>query len=128
MATVVLLWRDLGFKLSWSKGAYHKKVDWIGIHFEVDQANKRVFATISKQKIDDAIDNLQAMGMADKLHRDEIGREVGLIEWMAGLFRQLKQFASISWATLGVRGADRHHVWRRQIDIASERQLGIRNV
>ena len=54
MAITILLWRLLGFPLSWRKGSRGRQISWIGGHFELKPQSTGVVVRIIQDIFDDA--------------------------------------------------------------------------
>ena len=117
MLKAILFWQVVGLSLSWHKGSKGYKVDWIGAQLTVEAERLRVHLAIPAKKRQQLAHNLASLGKKI-INRRELRKLTGLVEWLAGLLPQLQPFAQQLWAAIASRGVDRHHVWRRQVDLA----------
>ena len=115
---IVLLWLAVGCRLSWRKGKFGKKVDWIGATFRIS-SRALAYIEVSDDKRDELVAELRAFKGA-VLPRRRVRTLAGRVAWMAGLLPQLRPFSQQPWAALASRQRPglEWAVHRRQVQVA----------
>ena len=118
VACVVLLWRALGFPLSWHKGSRGRRVDWIGGEFDIMQEEPRGVKVKIKQEIFD-----ESSQVVEKfIHSNVIGKKplrscVGKLSHIPNLILVWRPFLTPLYGALyGPAGdAPANCIWTKQI-------------
>jgi hypothetical protein len=120
VATIIIVWRVMGFDLSFRKGEYGSKAHWIGCW--AITARLRVTAGINEDKIVELRELLQEYIPANVIPLKTLRSIGGKANNMATLLHVWRPFLNEIWAaiTLATNGdpssnAPRNCVWMRQV-------------
>jgi len=118
MAIAVLLWRLLGFPLSWRKGSRGRIVSWIGGQFTLKAGGAGVVVRIVQDLFDEAKDLVHALLATNVIPLRKLSSAVGKLSNIANLLTVWRPFLAPMYAALhGPRpaGCPPGCIWSQQI-------------
>ncbi len=117
---VVILWLAVGGDLSWAKGQYGCRVDWIGATFRpwtTPTGRAGCMVTLAREKITKLAELTEELLAEGALVRKSLLRPyAGLASWIASILPQMNPFTRMIWAALTAQH-DAHMVYARQIQV-----------
>jgi len=118
VAAIVLIWRLLGFPLSWRKASRGVSISWIGGQFDVDNVNRSVSVKIKDDVFTDARDSVHKMAQANVVPIKELRSGTGKLSNIANLLTVWRPFMTPIYGALYgpmATGAPRNCIWTKQI-------------
>ena len=102
LAKTLLLWEALGLKLSWRKGSWGDKAEWIGAEIQLvrDASGSitHVAVTIDQAKEEKIRLTINALLTRATIKRKELREFAGLTTWAASVVPPLRPFVQMIWA------------------------------
>ena len=112
VAVMILLFRVLGFPLSFRKGSLGARVDWIG--FAVHVEPKASHATIAKQRVDELRGLVEEALMVNVVSRKWLKSFAGKASSFASVLVFWRPFLQCLWSAIYAApsaGVPKHCVW-----------------
>eukprot|EP00913_Durusdinium_trenchii_P011074 g10396.t1 len=101
LALLLYTARALGINLAWHKGSRGSQLTWIGVMFEVVQAEAAIKLTVPKKMMAEAAQDLEAWESRGMVSVKEVQQLTGRLSWIAGILPRTRWAVSIMYAVLG---------------------------
>lgn len=120
MSKVLWLWMATGLQISWNKGTSGKETEWIGATVRLDDTDKSINLSISKEKVEDWKELLKQLNHKPVVSKKLLVQFTGKMSWVAGFIRQLKPFVRMLHTALAMKTkvSDKGAVYHRQVEPA----------
>ena len=120
MSKVLWIWLATGLQISWNKGITGKKTEWIGTTIRLDDTDKSINLSISKEKVEDWKGLLRQLNHKPVVSKKLLVQFTGKMSWAAGFIRQLKPFVRMLHTALSMRTkvSDKGAVYHKQVEPA----------
>ena len=118
VATVLMLWRCMGYTLAYHKGQLGRKLTWIG--YQLELAEEFIRVSIKDAFMKDFLADTQAMSKTNLIRVRALRRFTGQANHISGLLFAWRPFLDSLWAALSLQGsrkgrAKHGFVWKRQV-------------
>ena len=100
LALLLYTARALGINLAWHKGSRGSQLTWIGVMFEVVQAEAVIKLTVPKKMMTEAVHDLEAWETRGMVSFKEVQQLTGRLSWIAGILPRTRWAVSIMYAVL----------------------------
>jgi len=118
VAVIVLIWRALGFPLSWRKGSLGRKATWIGGEFAVTSEPKGVTVKIKQELFDEARTMVKQFRSTNVIPTKQLRSATGKLANIANLLVAWRPFMGQLYAAIydpSDSGAPINCIWAKQI-------------
>jgi len=120
IAITTLLWRALGFPLSWRKGSRGKNVDWIGGQFQIAKQPPGVTVRIKPELFADTLEVVQQFRGLNVIPLKALRSGIGKLSHIANLLTTWRPFLPPLYGALygdHPAGAPLNCIWAKQIAV-----------
>ena len=100
LALLLYTARALGINLAWHKGSRGSQLTWIGVMFEVVQAQAVIKLTAPKKMMAEVSQALEACKTRGMVSFKEVQQLTGRLSWIAGILPRTRWAVSIMYAVL----------------------------
>eukprot|EP00434_Breviolum_minutum_P035780 symbB.v1.2.031683.t1/scaffold3685.1/size104757/8 len=97
---VLMLWRTLGLKISWAKGALGEEADWIGAGIKVNNHKDEVTVFITEEKVQEWKCLIAEAAKKPMVSKRQVSRLAGKVNWAAGMIQQAKPFVRMLYSAI----------------------------
>jgi len=120
VAAIVLIWRLLGFPLSWKKASRGCSTSWIGGQFDIDNTDKSITVKIKDDVFEDAKDSVDKMLASNVVSVKDLRSGIGKLSNISNLLTVWRPFMTPMYGALyhnEPTGAPQNCVWAKQIAV-----------
>ena len=100
LALLLYTARALGINLAWHKGSRGSQLTWIGVMFEVMQAEAEVKLTVPKKMMEEIRSSLESWESKGMISLREVQQVTGRLSWVAGILPRTRWAVSIMYAVI----------------------------
>ena len=100
LALLLYTARALGIKLAWHKGARGSQLSWIGVMFEVIQAEAMIKLTVPRKMMNEIKATLETWEQKGMVSLREVQQVTGRLSWVAGILPRTRWAVSIMYAVV----------------------------
>ena len=100
LALLLYTARALGINLAWHKGARGSQLTWIGVMFEVNQAEAMIKLTAPRKMMDEIRSILETWEHKGMVSLKEVQQVTGRLSWVAGILPRARWAVSIMYAVI----------------------------
>ena len=100
LALLLYTARALGINLAWHKGAKGSQLTWIGVMFEVVQAEAMIKLTVPRKMMVEIQTTLETWENKGMVSMKEVQQVTGRLSWIAGVLPRARWAVSIMYAVL----------------------------
>ena len=97
---VLMLWRTLGLKISWAKGALGEEADWIGAGIKVNNHKDEVTVFITEEKVQEWKCLIAEAAKKPMVSKRQVSRLAGKMNWAAGMIQQAKPVVRMLYSAM----------------------------
>ena len=116
---VIVFWLALGFDLSWEKGRYGPRAEWIGAILQPWLSPTKqpgIAVTMPHEKLQKVCTLVDELMGGSTVSKAMLRQFTGLVSWIASLIPQLNPFCAMLWAALA-SAPDQNWVYTRQVTV-----------
>ena len=113
LALLLYTARALGLNLAWHKGSRGSQLTWIGVMFEVVQAEAVIKLTVPKKMMAEVSQALEAWESKGMVSFKEVQQLTGRLSWIAGILPRSRWAVSIMYAVLADAKRTEHEEKKR---------------
>ena len=100
LALLLYTARALGINLAWHKGARGSQLTWIGVMFEVIQAEAMIKLTVPRKMMMEIRTTLESWEQKGMVSLREVQQVTGRLSWVAGILPRARWAVSIMYAVV----------------------------
>eukprot|EP00913_Durusdinium_trenchii_P012052 g11322.t1 len=100
LALLLYTARALGINLAWHKGSRGSQLTWIGVMFEVMQAEAEVKLTVPRKMMEEIRGSLESWESKGMISLREVQQVTGRLSWVAGILPRTRWAVSIMYAVI----------------------------